>query len=395
MIFNSWLEDGFISELPSSDDLVCRVQPFWRENEVYRTNTLEKVAKLASYLTSNQESIVDKYIRNILDSIEGLLKSEVNTLNSKKTESLERIREVNEKDSRFRDVSAQLIKEFNKLIDSCESRRKHDVDAMSTYYKYNTSAESLEELITDTYSDKKEAQSEIGNYISQILTSQLESTLKASSKTVSKEIESLLSRWQEAAPTISNVSIDHSIDGLGMDFSAFNSRAAFVGGLAGLGSLGAMALYVSTIASNLGAYVLVGKAAGVLASLGLVGSVTSVTSFVAAIGGPITIGIALAAAVGFIIYKLVGGSWQKSLAKKASESFRKESVFDEIEKAISDFWDSTAKAIKAGLKELIIQTDDYIEKLKLDAEIQYDAQELERCIVFIQDTMATLKSKSI
>ena len=205
----------------------------------------------------------------------------------------------------------------------------------------------------------------------------------------------MLSKWQEAAPSISTINIAHSIDGLGTNFSAFNSRAAFVGGLAGLGSLGAMALYVSTIASNLGAYILVGKAAGVLASLGLVGSVTSVTSFVAAIGGPITIGIALAAAVGYIIYRLVGGSWQKSLAKKASEAIRKESVFDNIEKAISDFWNSTAKAIKAGLEELIIQTDDYIEKLKSDAEVQYDAQELERCIVLIQDTIATLKSKNI
>lgn len=395
LIFNSWLEDGFITELPSCDDLVGRVQAFWRENEEYRTNTLEKVAKMASYLTTNQESIVDKYISNLLDGVEGLLKSEVNILNSKKTESLERIREVNEQDARFRNISTQLVEEFNQLIDSCESRKKHDVDAMSTYYKYNTSADGLEELINDTYSDKKDAQSELGNYISQLLTSKLESTLKASGKTVSNEIDSLLSKWQEAAPSISTINIDHSIDGLGTDFSAFNSKAAFVGGLAGLGSLGAMALYVSTIASNLGAYLLVGKAAGVLASFGLVGSVTSVTSFVAAIGGPITIGIALAAAVGYIIYRLVGGSWQKSLAKKASEAIRKESVFDNIEKAISDFWNSTAKAIKAGLEELITQTDDYIEKLKSDAEVQYNSQELERCIVLIQDTIATLKSKNI
>lgn len=395
LIFKPWLEDGFISELPSCEDLVSRVQPFWRENEDYRTNTLEKVAEMASYLTSNQGAIVDKHIRNLLTSVEGLLISEIDTLNSKKTESLERIREVNEKDARFRTVSAQLITEFNQIIDSCETRKKHDVDAMSTYYKYNTSADGLEELINDTYSDKKEAQSELGEYVSQLLTSKLESTLKTSGKTLSNEIDALLSRWQEAAPTMSTVSIDSSIDGLGTDFSAFNSRAAFIGGLAGLGSLGAMALYVSTIASNLGAYILVGKAAGVLVSLGLVGSVSTVTSFVAAIGGPITIGIALAAAVGYIIYRIIGGSWQKSLAKKASEAIRKEPVFDNIEKAISDFWDNTAEAIKAGLEELIVQTDEYIEKLKSDAEIQYDAQELERCIATIQDTIAVLKSKNV
>jgi len=393
LIFSSWLEGGYISELPSSADLTDRVQPFWRENDDYRSNTLQAIVEMAAYLTSNQEPIVEEYIKNLLGSVESLLKNEVEKLNSKKGESLERIREVNEKDARFRKISYQLIQEFNLLIDSCESRKKHDLDIMSTYYKYNTSADGLEELINDTYSDRKEAQSELGNYISQLLTLKLESTLKTSGKTVSNEIDSLLSKWQEAAPAITAVSIDQSISGLGAEFNAFNSRAAFVGGLAGLGSLGAMALYVSTIASNLGAYILVGKAAGVLTSLGLVGSVTSVTSFVAAIGGPITIGIALAAAVGYIIYRLVGGSWEKSLAKKASEAIRKESVLDNIGKVVSDFWDSTAKAIRVGLEELIVQTDDYIEQLKSDAKVQYGDQEIESCIVIIQDTVASFKSQ--
>ncbi|MGA0465175.1 hypothetical protein ACO2WJ_09805 [Escherichia coli] len=153
-----------------------------------------------------------------------------------------------------------------------------------------------------------------------------------------------------------------------------------------------MALYVSTIASNLGAYILVGKAAGVLVSLGLVGSVTTVTSFVAAIGGPITIGIALAAAIGYIIYRLAGGSWQKSLAKKAAEAIRKESVFDDIEKAVTDYWNSTSKAIKAGLDELIIKTDEYIENLKADAKVEYDIDEVDVCVSLIDDTLLILKS---
>lgn len=392
LIFSSWMEDGFITQLPESSELTARVQPFWRENNDYRSDTLRKITEMASSLTLNQASIVDKYISNILKNIENMLLSEIDNLKNKKSETFERIKEVNEKDARFRELSTQLIKDFNSLIESCNSHKKHDLDVMSTYYKYNTSVEGLEDLINDTYSDKKEAQSELGNYISQLLTTKLESTLKTSGKAVSTELDSLLLRWQEAAPTISTTGVDTQISGLGAEFSAFNSRAAFVGGLAGLGSLGAMALYVSTIASNLGAYILVGKAAGLLVSLGLVGSVTTVTSFVAAIGGPITIGIALAAAIGYIIYRLAGGSWQKSLAKKAAEAIRKESVFDDIEKAVTEYWNSTSKAIKAGLDELIIKTDEHIENLKADAKVEYDIDEVDVCVSLIDDTLLILKS---
>lgn len=394
LIFTPWMEDGFISDMPDSADLTTRVQPFWRENNEYRSDTLRKITEMASFLTVNQSSIVDKYISNILKSIENLLLSEVDHLNNKKSESFERIKEVNEKDARFRELSTQLIKDFNSLIESCNEHKKHDLEVMNIYYKYNTSVEGLEELINDTYSDKKEAQSELGNYYGQLLTAKLESTLKSSGKAVSTELDSLLLRWQEAAPSISIAGVDTQINGLGREVSAFNSRAAFVGGLAGLGSLGAMALYVSTIASNLGAYILVGQAAGVLVSLGLVGSVTTVTSFVAAIGGPITIGIALAAALGYLIYRLAGGSWQKSLAKKAAEAIRKESVFDDIEKAVTDFWRSTSKALKAGLDELIVKTDEYIEKLKSDAKVEYNVEELDVCISRIDFTISIVKSNS-
>ena len=113
---------------------------------------------------------------------------------------------------------------------------------------------------------------------------------------------------------------------------------------------------------------------------------------VALIALPLSLGIALAAAIGYIIYRLAGGSWQKSLAKKAAEAIRKESVFDDIEKAVTDYWNSTSKAIKAGLDELIIKTDEYIENLKADAKVEYDIDEVDVCVSLIDDTLLILKS---
>lgn len=391
LIFTSWLKEGFIAETPQPLDLTSRVQPFWRENEEYRTNTLKKVSQMAAFLNENHEMIVEKYISDVLKNAASIIMASIDSLNNKKSESIDRVREVNEKDARFREQSVKLVVEFNSLIQSCVIRKQSDLDTMSDYFKYNTSVDGLEEIINDTYSEKKEAQSEIGNYIGQLLTAKLESTLKTSSKAISDEIESLLARWQEAAPTISTTSIKPSLNGMDFDVGDFNSRAAFVGGLAGLGSLGAMAFYVSTIASNLGAYILVGKAAGVLVSLGLVGSVTTVTSFVAAIGGPITIGIALAAAIGYLMFRLVGGSWQKLLAKKFAEAVKKENVFDNIKKIVNEFWESTAKAIDSGLQELIKQTDEYIKKLKSEAATEYSVSELDACMVVLKNTLEDLK----
>jgi transcriptional regulator with XRE-family HTH domain len=395
LIFEEWIKDKYIDIAPSPDQLTSRVQPFWRENEVLRKQTLSKIQDMAEYLVHHQESMASAIIERTMKQLSTILLNAVGTLESRKQDTFNRMRRVEEQDARFRQESKELIEQFNSLIESCSSRKSIDIESMNHYFKVKTSVEGVAEIIHETYDDKKDAQSEIGNYVSQLLSTKLESLLKTSGKTISNEVDELLSKWQKAASFTNNSEIDIDTGTLDFNVSAFNSRAAFIGGLAGLGSLGAMSLYVSTIASNLGAYILVGKAAGVLVSLGLVGSVTTVTSFVAAIGGPITIGIALAALIGYVMYRLTGGSWQVSLAKKVSEAIKKENVWHKIEKPITSFWDSTEKAISAGLNELIIQTDEYIKSLKLDADISYDILEIDDCISTIESAVDSIKANII
>lgn len=394
LVFSSWVEDDYISRIPEASDLTLRVQPFWRENGDYRNNTLRRIGGLATYLSEKQLATVEKHIERTFKSVENLLLAEVAKLENRKFSADERIREVKEKDARFRSLSDQLIKDFNALIDSCDRIKQKDLETMKLYFQHITSVEGLEELINEAYSDKKEAESELGNYVSQLVSTRLEKTLKTSGKSVSRELDTLLERWQDAAPVVSSIDVDADIQGFGNGFNAFDSRAAFVGGFAGLGSLGAMALYVSTIASNLGAYILVGKAAGVLVSLGLVGSVTTVTSFVAAIGGPITIGIVVAAAIGYLIYRLAGGSWQKSLAKKASEALRKEPIFDRVEHVVIKYWESTATALRAGLDELVARTNEHVEKLIADATVEYDPGKVDQSVSLIDETLLIARDHS-
>ena len=242
--------------------------------------------------------------------------------------------------------------------------------------------------------DKKAAQNEIGGYIGQLLTVRIEAVLKESGRPVSDEVEEILREWQEAVPSIQKARLNFGVGGVGgVDgVSAFDSNAAFTSGLVGMGALGAMSLYVSSaIASNLGAYILVGHIAGWLTSLGLVGSVTSVTSFVAAIGGPITIGIGLAAAIGGLAYRLIGGSWEKRLSRRVAAQIRKENIWDKVEKPVVDFWDSTEEAISAGLREVRVKSEQHIDSLRRDASEQYDVSKLDACAVRIREAVRFLE----
>lgn len=393
LIFRAWEDDAHITTSPTPAQLTERVQPFWRENETYRTQTVARIHDMAAYLVQHQERIVASNIERAINHLQALMREAIAKLQARKANTLDRIKEVELQDARFRGEAGKLVAEFQALIDSCAERKDSDQETMRNFFEVKTSEEEILDLIKNTYEDKKEAQQGIGNYISQMLAAKLESVLKASGKTLSLEVDDLLTRWQKAAPAMgtTDISAAPGLDISTLDASGFNARAAFIGGMAGLGSLGAMALYVSTIASNLGAYILVGKAAGVLVSLGLASSVTSVTSFVAAIGGPITIGILLAVAIGYVVYLLLGGSWQKSLAKRVHEAIRKKDVWADIEQTISRFWESTETAMSAGLRELIQQTDEYIAELKKEAATEYDAPQLDEVIEIVESAVESLQ----
>ncbi|HYW18192.1 MAG TPA: hypothetical protein VE956_02585, partial [Nodularia sp. (in: cyanobacteria)] len=70
----------------------------------------------------------------------------------------------------------------------------------------------------------------------------------------------------------------------------FDTKGAFLGGIAGLGAYGALAAWAAGL-GNLGSYILVAKLVSLLSALGISigGGTAAVISFVAAIGGPIVL----------------------------------------------------------------------------------------------------------
>jgi hypothetical protein len=186
------------------------------------------------------------------------------------------------------------------------------------------------------------------------------------------------------AANINNLS---DIAGAGpLSFDDFDAQSAFVGGLAGLASFGAMAGYVATITSNLGAYILVGKAAGVLTALGITSSVTTLPALVAATGGPIVWGIAIAAAIGYAAYRLFG-NWRKALAKSVAQGLDEKSVLSTLKKGVEQYWTDTKFSLGKCIEALSQETEAHIQSMFAAANAEYDTVVLSQAEQILKDEL--------
>ena len=172
------------------------------------------------------------------------------------------------------------------------------------------------------------------------------------------DIDDFLGIYEEALLKLLNLSI-------GSVRIPFDSKGAFIGGLTGLGGVGALAVWAAAL-GNLGAYILVAKAVSLLAVLGISisGGVATAVSFVAAIGGPITLAVGLVAAAAFVGWALFGESWQSRLAKKIVSHFEEQRIVDEFCEAIDEYWTDTAKAFDKGADAVEDKFQAYIQHLR-------------------------------
>lgn len=136
-----------------------------------------------------------------------------------------------------------------------------------------------------------------------------------------------------------------------------NAQNWFVTGLAGLGSSGALALYMSSF-GKLGSSVLLGKASGLLASFGMV-KAGAAAAFLAS-----PLGIALGAALGAgMVVKSITG-WKKGLAKHIRKTAAKK-LIPEFKKFNRQLWEETDTAVAAGFNQMISESrEHFIEQNK-------------------------------
>ena len=188
--------------------------------------------------------------------------------------------------------------------------------------------------------NKKEDRNILLAHIASALKTELESVVEKKSEELKKIIDDYISEFQASA-------MNAKIGSLGINFT-FNAKTAFASGLAGLATFGGLAFWASTL-GNLGAYILVAKGVSILAALGIsTGGTAAVISGIAAIGGPITLAIALSVLATATIFSIFSGVWKKSLAKQIVKAYDKENALEKYKQILNKFWDDTQIAFDAA-----------------------------------------------
>ena len=363
----------------SQEDIRARFFGFYQETPEKRKR-LEQTLKLllGKHLSSVKKQSVGEEILRFKEEGPAIYAKEIDKcekiLGDKKEAKrlYERLEKEEPKRKKRHDGKAKRIEEE---IIKFEAQ---DIENFRVVFKNETTVAKLEKMIEDRYKgDKKKAEKYAYAYVLEEIQSKTEGFRTNLVDKTSKLIESLVKNY--------NKEIGKLEDGAGKISAPFDARGAFLGGLAGLSTLGALGAWAATL-GNLGGYIIVAKGVSALSTIGIsfAAGTAGVTALIAALGGPITLALGVAVAVGAFFSWLGGESWKRRLAKKIKDVYKEKDVLSKIEATIESFWRETQTAFKKGANSLDKQYMNTLKELKDDfggdqKDIQVLEKKLDRC----------------
>jgi transcriptional regulator with XRE-family HTH domain len=354
-MFVQFKDTLFRSRDISQLELRERFKSFWYEDQTRRAGLEQGLHRtLSAVLPAAIEKHVDQEVKEIKAKAKSALSAQIEayertlasidaarhslmTLRDEEPMHRRRIREKREEVKRYISKLRNESREFVRI----------DIASMLT-------AVAIEQVIREHFSEKDVAKQDACAKLLEAAQFKVEEFLKKKSSQLTPVLEGFFREYDVSLDRFGTVDY---VDGLGIPFDA---QGAFVGGLAGLTALGALGLWASTV-GNLGGYILVAKLASVLSVLGLGVGSASLVSFVAAVGGPVTIAIGIAALLTLGGWMLLGESWQSRLAKKIDKLLREKEFLAKVEQAVDTFWEQTWTAFEAGAKEVEKKYGQYIQ----------------------------------
>lgn len=245
------------------------------------------------------------------------------------------------------------------LISEIKKMERSSVTEFADFYGKTVAVDEIIKIIKDKgFKKKKEDIQLLVSYINSTLQGEIQEVLKGESEKLRGKIDKYVSDFEGSIKT---EKFDTSFPN--MNFS-FNATRAFASGLVGLATFGGLALWASTL-GNLGAYILVAKGVSLLSALGIsVGGTAAAASAVAAIGGPIVLGIALAVIAAISIFALLSGGWEKSIAKKIVKEYDSNNALMKFKNSIEQFWTDTEVAFNVAADSLENGWKQYVNNLK-------------------------------
>lgn len=390
LLYESWQTEVEELVLPKAEDWAERMLPFWDDNTEFMAAFTSRFDELVENTTTTLAQRRLNRLRILKRQLVLFVDQELIKLQAKLCTNEERIKEVKEQDARFHREVTGVLEKFHQLRASIKDYEADVLSQADIILQSLQSEDFIMGFIEDRFDDKDSAKKGISDAIGQYLETKMKRIVGISSKSFAQKVEVLVNEFSALVP--SGIA---QLEGINLnDFNqksitavGFDGQSAFIGGLSGIASFGAMGAYVATISSNLGAYLLVGKAAGVLTTLGITGSVSTLPWLVGLTGGPVVWGAMIAAGVGFLVYKLFS-NWKKSMAKSTVKGIKESNIEQEVKDQLKHYWSDTAKGFDAALNGLKTEASKHIESLYADAEKTYDATEITQAI----DSIKTVQS---
>ena len=262
---------------------------------------------------------------------------------------------------KLKEAEPDRQKRHKRAVETIEQKivafKNRDLNYTQKVFMAETTVESLEKMIDRRYSDQKTAQELAANYVWEKIQSE---TARFRAELIDDLMNSIEEFLQDAAKaTFRN-------EKWGTVTTPIDAKAVFLGGLAGAGTLGALGVWAAGL-GNLGGYIAVAKGASILSALGIstAAGTAGATATVAALGGPITLGLGLAIGAASLVWRIFAGNWKKRLAKKIKQEFEEKRALSSLESQIRILWDNTLAAFQEAADNMDTQHRNYLKEMEV------------------------------
>lgn len=323
------------------EDLRRQWFPFWAENESRSRPLVERLEEILGKRLpavqiqkgrSELQALKEEAKRRCSRGAELYRKAaEESSSQQEKVQALkEKVGDRNEWFERERE-------EVHELIDKLERKSHYRVEEV---FDHTLRAGEIEEMIRKNFESKSEAKDSAPALVVEEIEAKVEEKIEPLNDELTEKIEGYLS-------TVAELSIQ--ADGDEQIAVPFDARGTFAGGLASVGTAGALTAWASTL-GNLGGYAIVAQGVGALSALGISisGGAAAATAWAAAMGGPVALGAAVAGVAGLAGWRLLAKDWQERLAAKIEKYYKEEGLEKEFQACIEEYWDNTREAFDAG-----------------------------------------------
>lgn len=369
--FEKSLTEGFWEDRKRPELLLDRFYTYTSNKNKYelRERFEKDFCKLIEYLPQVVEcralNIIKEWAKNQEKEFQNVIEEYDQLLQSRK-QFEEALKEYDRNEPKR---YGKFQRDRQKIIEKIYQYRCESLCEIDKFYLNMMTVDNLVSLMEKRNVRKKKEDLQIfSSYISGLLQDKINMILKEKSKLLAISIDEFLENFESNTAICLENNISFKVN-------SFNKEQAFAAGLAGVMTYGALAIWAASC-GNLGGYILVAKGVSLLSALGIsVGGTAVATSAVAAIGGPVVLGITLALIAAIAVFAIFSGSWKKNIAKKIVNSCREEQVLEKIRNNISEYWIDTQIAFDKSADSLDEKWKIYLRDLKKKIK-SYDVKKL-------------------